>query len=149
MKIKDNNNNKIIEPVSKIAFLRSTKAQVLNGVSPMSWHINELQLNATILRAEFEFIQAHLPRVFEQINSNKIAIEHTLNKMQNLIQTELATLEQLIEMDIALTKINTYIAMGFLNEVEDNALRLAYLTRFPSLFFKLNILQPYSPRTWG
>ncbi|MBS0287873.1 MAG: leucine-rich repeat domain-containing protein [Proteobacteria bacterium] len=88
---------------------------------------------------EYEFLTSRKAALLSEITSNKISISTQFDNMESLIAKGMESLEDLIEMDICLTKINTFIAMAFLNMVEDHEVEFKYLTRLPSLVFKLHM----------
>lgn len=88
---------------------------------------------------EFEFLASRKAMILSKIISNKISIPDEFTKMESLMAKGLQTVEDLIEMDICLTKVNAFIAMDCLNSVEDYEVEFKYLTRLPSLFFKLHM----------
>lgn len=95
-------------------------------------------VKANLLK-EYEFLAAHKTAIFYEIKSNHLSIENQFIHMELLVANGLESVEDLIEMEMCLAKVNTFIAMAFLNQVEDNEVEFKYLTRLPSLFFKLHM----------
>lgn len=91
------------------------------------------------LITEFNFLKMNKAAILQEVSSNRLSIENQFIAMELMLSNALADVDDLIEMDMSLTKINTYIAMAFLNAVEDNEVEFKYLTRLTSLFFKLHL----------
>jgi len=101
-------------------------------------HQHQLHSKESMLK-EFKFLIKHKKILLRSINSNRITINSQFKVMFNLIDKGLQNIEDLIELDICLGKINTYIAMAFLNSMEDHTLELKYITRLPALLFKMHL----------
>jgi len=96
-------------------------------------------LSKEFLLKEYEYLASKKAAILSEIKSNHLSIENQFISMELLVTNGLNSIDDLIEMEMCLAKVNTYIAMAFLNRVEDNEVEFKYLTRLPSLFFKLHM----------
>lgn len=92
-----------------------------------------------ILTKECELYQQKKAEIFDELNTNKRALRGSYQLLDQCLAGDMVSLDILIQLDIILERINTIIAMGLLNQVEEHALKLKYLTRLPSMFFQLHI----------
>ncbi len=97
------------------------------------------QLAMAELFQEYTFLETKKELILNEITSNSVIIQEQFINMEVIVENGLENPDDLIELDLCLTKLNTYIAMAFLNMVEDDAIEFKYLTRLPSLLFKMNM----------
>ncbi len=88
---------------------------------------------------EYEFLINHKSAIFKNINSNGAGITNQFDMMAKLIVNDLEKADNLNALDVCLDKINTYIAIAFLNLAEDNDIEFKYITRLTSLLFKMHL----------
>ena len=107
----------------------------------MNVHPNiQARINKQKLLEEVRYFQFMHKEILQEINSNALAVQACEQHMQELLK-EKGDMEDMlfcIKLDNLLEKINAYIAMAILNEVEDDELHLKHITRLPTLFFKLH-----------
>lgn len=97
------------------------------------------RLSQENLLQEFAFFHVNKTKILRTIQSNRRGIKQLFQQIALLIDNGFQDIADLIELDNALAKMNTYIIISFLNSVEDYDLELKYITRFPSLVFKMNL----------
>lgn len=100
---------------------------------------DENRLNQEHLQQEFAFFHVNKARIMKLIRSNRRSIKQLFEQIAVIIENEFQEVTDLIELDNALTKMNTYIIIAYLNAVEDHDVEFKYITRFPSLVFKMNL----------
>jgi hypothetical protein len=100
---------------------------------------DESRLNQEHLLQEFAFFDAHQSDILQAVTSNRRGIKEMFQHIAILINNGFQEMMDLIELDNALTKMNTYIIIAYLNAVEDYNVELKYITRVPSLAFKMNL----------
>jgi Leucine-rich repeat (LRR) protein len=100
---------------------------------------DESRFNQEHLQQEFAFFHMNKAKIMKLIRSNRRSIKQLFEQMAVLIENEFQEVTDLIELDNALTKMNTYIIIAYLNAVEDHEVEFKYITRFPSLVFKMNL----------
>lgn len=94
------------------------------------------------LLEEYNFFNASFPHLLKKIHSNREGIKETIRAMRMLVKdgaAGLETLENLKKLNYHIEKINTYIAIAILNEVEDHALALHSITRLTKDFILLHL----------
>lgn len=91
------------------------------------------------LLKEVNFFKKHKIALLREIDSNRLGIKTMYRAINALESKGLKDIEHLVELDLLLGKMNTYIGVAFLNTVEDHDLALKYITRLPSLFFKVHL----------
>ncbi|MGD9591223.1 MAG: leucine-rich repeat domain-containing protein [Candidatus Berkiella sp.] len=96
-------------------------------------------LSKETLLQEYHYLEGKKADILQAVRSNHLSIENQFINMELLVDNGLNDIEDLIEMEMCLARVNTFIAMAFLNDVEDNEVEFKYLTRLPSLFFKLHM----------
>jgi Leucine-rich repeat (LRR) protein len=97
------------------------------------------RINKSLLLEEVRYFQFMYKEILKEINSNALAVKACEMQVQELMKKDLEDMLFCIQLDNLLEKINAYIAMAILNEVEDDTLHLKYITRLPTLFFKLHM----------
>lgn len=108
----------------------------------MNVHPNmKARINKRMLLEEVRYFQFMHKEIMQEINSNALAVQACEQHMQDLLKQQASMEDMLfcIQLDNLLEKINAYIAMALLNDVSDNELHLKYITRLPTLFFKLHM----------
>ncbi len=101
--------------------------------------IDESRLSQEKLQQEFAFFHMNKAKIIKLIRSNRRSIKLLFEQIAVIIENEFQDVTDLIELDNALTKMNTYIIIAYLNAVEDHEVEFKYITRFPSLVFKMNL----------
>ena len=91
------------------------------------------------LLQEVQFFLTHKTAILKNVHSNRQGIKTSFTLMNNLVKQGLPTLEESIELDTCLIKLNTYIGMSQLNDMEDHTLELRYISRLPRLLFKYHL----------
>jgi Leucine-rich repeat (LRR) protein len=88
---------------------------------------------------EYEFLLDKKRIILESIQSNRIGIKLQFNAMNDLMVKNIDDIDWEIEFDICLEKINAYIAIAFLNLVEEHEIEFKYITRLPKLLFRMHL----------
>jgi len=91
------------------------------------------------LLKEAEFFQKNQQDILSQVHSNIEGIKAAFSLIGTLVDKKITNMSQCIALESCLVKLNTYICMALLNEVQDNTLVLSKITRLPRLFFKLHM----------
>jgi len=100
---------------------------------------DENRLSQENLQQEFAFFQMNKANIMKLILSNRRSIKQCFEQIAVLVENGFQEVTDLIELDNALTRMNTYIIIAYLNAVEDYDVEFKYITRFPSLVFKMNV----------
>lgn len=100
---------------------------------------SENRLNQEYLEQEFAFFHMNKTNIMALIQSNRHSIKQLYESIAVLIENGFQDITDLIDLDNALTKMNTYIIIAYLNAMEDHEVEFKYITRFPSLVFKMHL----------
>lgn len=92
-----------------------------------------------VLIKEYQFFKKYKDTILKNINSNALALNSSYQILSELVTQDLDELDNIVKLDVELERANCRIAMSYLNEVEGHDLRLEYLTRLPTMFFKLHL----------
>lgn len=98
-----------------------------------------IKITKESLVKECDFLLDHKYHLLRIVSSNRAGISEQYKVLDALYKSGLEEVDDLVELNNCLSKINTYIIMAFLNAVEDNDLELRYITRIPSLLFKMHL----------
>lgn len=106
----------------------------------MNVHPNmKARINKQLLLEEVRYFQFMYKEITQEINSNVLAVQACEQQIQELLKKNIEDMLFCIQLDNLLEKMNAYIAMALLNEVDGENLHLKYITRLPTLFFKLHL----------
>lgn len=105
--------------------------QLLNG--------KDYQKFKEVLLNEYGFFKKYINKVLTEVDTNTLSIQSSLKVLEELSQADLNLLDNIIRFDIEIERINARICIATLNEVTDHELNLKYITRLPSLLFKMNL----------
>lgn len=100
---------------------------------------SKIKITKESLVKECNFLLDNKYNLLRIITSNRVGINDQYKVLNNLYKGGLEEVEDLVELNNCLIKINTYIIMAFLNAVEDNTLEIKYITRIPGLLFKMHL----------
>ncbi|MGE3320418.1 MAG: leucine-rich repeat domain-containing protein [Candidatus Berkiella sp.] len=100
---------------------------------------SENRLNQEYLEQEFAFFHVNKINIMRVIQSNRYSIKQLYENIAVMIENGFQDVTDLIELDNALIKMNAYIIIAYLNAMEDHEVEFKYITRFPSLVFKMNL----------
>ena len=88
---------------------------------------------------EYNFLNSHYDALYLNAHSNRQGLQSSFKGMRDMVSSQPSSVQDLLVLDIYLGKINTYIAMASLNDMQDHSMELVYVTRLPSLLFKMHI----------
>ncbi len=92
-----------------------------------------------VLLDEYQFFSQNKDKIFSENLPNALALNTSFEMLEKSANADLTILENIVQLDIVIERFNTRIAMSYLNLVEDHDLVLKFLTRIPSMLFKLHI----------
>lgn len=91
------------------------------------------------IKLEYEYLIEHQSEIFDLLSSNRQAVQNQYKQIAKILNKKLSKFEVIVDLNLALDKLNAYVAMAQLNEVAEHELVLRKITRLPVLFFKLHL----------
>lgn len=101
--------------------------------------ISDINLVKDVLLKEYRFFAENKDLIFAEPLPNSFALTTSFNMLENSANADLTVLENIVQLDIVIERLNTRIAMSYLNLVEEHEVVLKFITRVPNMLFKLHI----------
>jgi len=99
----------------------------------------DLNTVRSVLLNEYQFFIRNKENILSENLPNTVIIDTSFQMLESSAKADLTLLENIVHLDIVIERFNTRIAMSYLNLVEDYDVEFKYLTRIPSMLFKLHI----------